>query len=118
MALEKIISGGQTGMDRGALDDALYLGSPSAGGVRLTGGRSTDRFPHATRSRPLFEGAIVSERDGRGGGAGRTTFGAGCGGGRGSEQALVPEQRAGSTSEFQEQPHIYACKFLTEILEN
>lgn len=47
--IEKIISGGQTGTDRGALDAALALGIPCGGscprGRRAEDGRIPDRYP-------------------------------------------------------------------------
>jgi hypothetical protein len=49
MILEKIISGGQTGADRAALDAALELGIPCGGwcpkGRRAEDGRIPDRYP-------------------------------------------------------------------------
>ena len=49
MVLEKIISGGQTGADRAALDVALELGIPCGGwcpkGRRAEDGRIADRYP-------------------------------------------------------------------------
>jgi len=43
MWLEKIISGGQTGVDRGALDAALGARFPCGGCARAIGGRRTER---------------------------------------------------------------------------
>ncbi len=49
MALEAIISGGQTGVDRGAIDAALALGFPCGGtcprGRRVEDGVIPDRYP-------------------------------------------------------------------------
>jgi len=42
--IEKIISGGQTGVDRAALDVAMELGIPCGAGARRAGGRRTDGF--------------------------------------------------------------------------
>ncbi|MFH1723389.1 MAG: putative molybdenum carrier protein [Elusimicrobiota bacterium] len=48
-ALIKVISGGQTGVDRGALDAAIELGLPCGGaapkGRRAEDGRIPDRYP-------------------------------------------------------------------------
>ena len=47
--IEKIISGGQTGVDRAALDVALELGIPCGGwcpkGRRAEDGRISDHYP-------------------------------------------------------------------------
>jgi hypothetical protein len=47
--IEKIVSGGQTGVDRGALDAALGVGFPCGGwcppGRRAEDGRIPDRYP-------------------------------------------------------------------------
>lgn len=49
MTLEQIISGGQTGVDRGALDAALQEGFPCGGwcpdGREVENGRIPDRYP-------------------------------------------------------------------------
>ena len=54
VTLEKIISGGQTGVDRGALDAALASGFPCGGwcpeGRKAEDGRIPDRYPVAELS--------------------------------------------------------------------
>ncbi len=58
MAIEKIISGGQTGVDRAALDVALELGFPCGGwcpkGRRAEDGKIPDRYPLAEASSPEY----------------------------------------------------------------
>ena len=56
--LEKIISGGQTGVDRAALDAALELGLPCGGwcpqGRRAEDGKVPDRYPMQETSSPAY----------------------------------------------------------------
>jgi predicted Rossmann-fold nucleotide-binding protein len=56
--LEKIISGGQTGVDRAALDAALELGLPCGGwcpqGRRAEDGKIPDRYPLQETSSPAY----------------------------------------------------------------
>ena len=56
--LEKIISGGQTGVDRAALDAALELGIPCGGwcpqGRRAEDGIIPDRYPLQETSSPAY----------------------------------------------------------------
>jgi len=56
--LEKIISGGQTGVDRAALDAALELGLPCGGwcpqGRRAEDGKIPDRYPMQETSSPAY----------------------------------------------------------------
>ena len=58
MRIEKIISGGQTGVDRAALDVALELGIPCGGwcpkGRRAEDGRIPDRYPLQEASSPEY----------------------------------------------------------------
>ncbi len=58
MAIEKIISGGQTGVDRAALDVALELGLPCGGwcpkGRRAEDGKIPDRYPLEETSSPEY----------------------------------------------------------------
>lgn len=68
---EKIISGGQTGVDRGALDAALSLGHPCGGwcpkGRRAEDGRIPDRYPlqeHASSAYQARTEANVLDSDG------------------------------------------------------
>ena len=55
---EKIVSGGQTGVDRAALDVALELGLPCGGwcpkGRRAEDGRIPDRYPMEEASSPDY----------------------------------------------------------------
>lgn len=61
----KIISGGQTGVDRGALDAALDLGLPSGGtapkGRRAEDGRIPQRYPLSESPSPDY--AVRTERN-------------------------------------------------------
>jgi hypothetical protein len=56
--LEKIISGGQTGVDRAALDAAMELGIPCGGwcpqGRRAEDGKIPDRYPLQEASSPDY----------------------------------------------------------------
>jgi hypothetical protein len=56
--LEKIISGGQTGVDRAALDAALEMGLPCGGwcpqGRKAEDGRIPDRYPLQEASSPDY----------------------------------------------------------------
>jgi hypothetical protein len=56
--IEKIISGGQTGVDRAALDVAMELGIPCGGwcpkGRRAEDGRIPDRYPLQEASSPDY----------------------------------------------------------------
>jgi hypothetical protein len=56
--IEKIISGGQTGVDRAALDAALELGLPCGGwcpkGRRAEDGPIPDRYPLQETSSPAY----------------------------------------------------------------
>lgn len=68
---ERIISGGQTGADRGALDAALAAGRPCGGwcpkGRRAEDGRIPDRYPlqeHDSRAYPARTEANVLDSDG------------------------------------------------------
>ncbi len=68
---EKIISGGQTGADRGALDAALALGKPCGGwcpkGRRAEDGRIPDRYPlqeHVSSAYQARTEANVLDSDG------------------------------------------------------
>ena len=58
MIFEKIVSGGQTGVDRAALDVALELGLPCGGwcpnGRRAEDGRIPDRYPMEEASSPDY----------------------------------------------------------------
>ncbi|ROQ93526.1 putative molybdenum carrier protein [Desulfosoma caldarium] len=68
---EKVVSGGQTGVDRGALDAALDLGHPCGGwcprGRRAEDGRIPDRYPlqeHASSAYRARTEANVLDSDG------------------------------------------------------
>ncbi|MEJ5348047.1 MAG: putative molybdenum carrier protein [Desulfosoma sp.] len=68
---EKIISGGQTGVDRGALDAALSLGKPCGGwcpkGRRAEDGRIPDQYPlqeHVSSAYQARTEANVLDSDG------------------------------------------------------
>jgi hypothetical protein len=68
---EKIISGGQTGADQGALDAALALGHPCGGwcpkGRKSESGRIPDKYPlqeHKSPSYPARTEANVRDSDG------------------------------------------------------
>lgn len=68
---EKVVSGGQTGVDRGALDAALALGHPCGGwcprGRRAEDGRIPDRYPlqeHASSAYQARTEANVLDSDG------------------------------------------------------
>jgi len=68
--VERIISGGQTGADRGALDAGLELGLPIGGvcpaGRRAEDGRIPDRYPlveHSSRDYPPRTRANVDAAD-------------------------------------------------------
>jgi hypothetical protein len=56
--IERIVSGGQTGVDRGALDAALELGVPCGGwcpkGRRAEDGRLESRYPLRETSSPRY----------------------------------------------------------------
>jgi hypothetical protein len=58
MIFEKIVSGGQTGVDRAALDVALELELPCGGwcpkGRRAEDGRIPDRYPMEEASSPDY----------------------------------------------------------------
>jgi hypothetical protein len=49
--VKRVISGGQTGADRGGLDAAIDLGLPMAASVRRVGSPKTESFRSATNSR-------------------------------------------------------------------
>ncbi|WP_456448077.1 putative molybdenum carrier protein [Thiolapillus sp.] len=66
--IEKIVSGGQTGVDRGALDAALELGLPCGGwcpkGRRALDGPIPDRYPlQETNSRDYKVRTRLNVRD-------------------------------------------------------
>lgn len=68
MTLERIVSGGQTGVDRAALDVALRLGIPCGGwcprGRRAEDGRIPDRYPlHETPSADYAQRTEWNVRD-------------------------------------------------------
>ncbi|MCC5850354.1 MAG: hypothetical protein JJU29_19890 [Verrucomicrobia bacterium] len=51
--IKKIVSGGQTGADRGGLDAAIYCGIPHGGCCQKgRGGRQTDLRPLPTDGEP------------------------------------------------------------------
>ena len=71
MIFQKIVSGGQTGADRGALEAALALGRPCGGwcpkGRRAEDGRIPDRYPlqeHESRAYQARTEANVLDSDG------------------------------------------------------
>jgi len=68
VTLERIVSGGQTGVDRAALDVALRLGIPCGGwcprGRRAEDGRIPDRYPlHETPSADYAQRTEWNVRD-------------------------------------------------------
>ena len=68
MMIEKIVSGGQTGVDRGALDAALELGVPCGGwcpaGRRAEDGVIPDHYPlQETASRNYNKRTTLNARD-------------------------------------------------------
>jgi len=61
--LEKILSGGQTGVDRAALDVAMALNIPCSGwcprGRRAEDGRIPDRYPLQETARPSYSSRTI-----------------------------------------------------------
>jgi putative molybdenum carrier protein len=65
VALTKIVSGGQTGVDRGALDAALVGAFPAEGGVRRAASLKTEKLPNAIHSRRCRMSTGASRRSER-----------------------------------------------------